>query len=130
MMNQKRLLSSLPLLAAVLVVGSLVYAPDALASSNSTQFANVFESTWDILKGWSQGTLGKIISIVIIIAGAGIMIARQSLMPFLIAIAAAICLYQAPNIIEGIMTDDGSSGLVEVFAELPQAADKSKIALK
>ena len=89
--------------AAVTVASltALLLAEQALAGTGGS---SAFSSLWDLIKGWMQGTLGKIISgaflLIGIIAGA----ARQSLMAFAVGIGAAVGLYFAPGILEGIVT--------------------------
>lgn len=63
-----------------------------------------FSSVYDMLTGWAQGTLGRIICIAIVIVGVSTAIKNGTLMPVVISIGAAIVLYNAPNIVENILS--------------------------
>lgn len=63
-----------------------------------------FDTVWTTLKDWVQGTLGRVIALTMIGVGIIAGIARQSLIAFAIGIAAGIGLYNAPVIVEAIMT--------------------------
>jgi len=71
-----------------------------LAGTGGTEFS----STYTLLTGWMTGILGRIIAITFIIVGlvAGVM--RQSIMGFVVGIAAGLGVFVAPNIIDGIVT--------------------------
>ena len=86
-------------LAATLMVGALLAPEAALAGTGGTEFDDV----WDTLVDWTQGTLGRIIAIAIIIVGGCIGVVRQSLMTFAVGLAMGMGLYNAPTIIESIM---------------------------
>jgi len=62
-----------------------------------------FGSIWTTLMAWTQGTLGRIITLLIIVAGIGAGIMQQSLWSFVIGIAAGLGLYNAPTIITALM---------------------------
>ena len=99
-----RLLSLLPLLGVCFIVGCAVFSPDVYAGDGGQEF----EDVWTTLKDWTQGTLGRIIAIAIVLVGVIIGVARQSLIAFAICIAGAMGLYQAPTIIEALLTADGA----------------------
>jgi conjugal transfer pilus assembly protein TraA len=63
-----------------------------------------FDEVWETLRGWTEGTLGRIIAGAIILVGIIAGIARQSLMAFAIGIAGGMGLSYSPEIIETIMT--------------------------
>nr|WP_281271255.1 TraA family conjugative transfer protein [Pseudomonas luteola] len=52
---------------------------------------------------WTQGTLGRIIAIGIILVGACVGVVRQSLMTFAVGLAMGMGLYNAPTVVESIM---------------------------
>lgn len=56
------------------------------------------------IKEWIQGTLGRIIAGTLILVGIVAGIARQSLMAFAMGIGCSMGLYNAPLIVESIMT--------------------------
>jgi len=95
-------LSATPVaLAAAGLVLLAALAPEAvLAGTGGTEFS----STYTLLTGWMTGILGRIIAITFIIVGlvAGVM--RQSIMGFVVGIAAGLGVFVAPNIIDGIVT--------------------------
>lgn len=62
-----------------------------------------FDDVWDTLVGWTQGTLGRIIALALIVVGAVMGVVRQSLMAFAIGLAMGLGLYNSPMIIEKIM---------------------------
>ena len=95
-----RLLSFLPLVGVCFIIGCAVFAPDVYAGDGGQEF----EDVWTTLKDWTQGTLG----IAIVLVGVIIGVARQSLIAFAIGIAGAMGLYQAPTIIEALLTADGA----------------------
>ncbi|OSZ33075.1 conjugal transfer protein TraA [Alcaligenes faecalis] len=63
-----------------------------------------FEEIWQTLKEWTQGTLGRIIAGAMILIGIIGGIARQSLIAFALGIGGGIGLYNAPDIIESILS--------------------------
>jgi len=80
---------------------ALFFASGALqAGSGGTEF----DSLWDTLKDWTQGSLGKVIVGAMILVGIIGGIARQSIMAFAIGLGGGVGLYYAPNIVESIMS--------------------------
>ena len=89
-------------LAPVAVVGAALLLPEvALAGDGGS---DVFLDIWTDLSGWISGTLGKIIAGAMILVGIIGGIARQSLMAFAIGIGGGMGLFNAPTIIENIVT--------------------------
>ena len=62
-----------------------------------------FDDIWETLEAWTQGTLGRIIALTIIVVGIVMGIARQSLLAFAVGIAGGMGLYNAPLVVENIM---------------------------
>lgn len=62
-----------------------------------------FDDIWDTLEGWVQGTLGRIIALVMVLVGIVFGIARQNIMAFVMGPAAGIGLFYAPSVIQSIM---------------------------
>lgn len=92
---------TLPALAVTgLLVTALAFPDAALAGSGGTEF----DSIWDTLTGWVKGTLGQIIVLAMIIVGIVAGIARQSIMAFAIGVGGGIGLFQAPDVIESILS--------------------------
>nr|WP_298058506.1 TraA family conjugative transfer protein [uncultured Halomonas sp.] len=87
---------------------ALVFAGDAMAgtgeSAGATADEDTFGTVYTTLKNWTQGTLGRVISLTLIVVGACMGVVRQSLMTFVVGIAMGLALYNAPLIIEKVMT--------------------------
>ena len=92
---------------------ALVIAEPSFAGTGGDEFSDV----WTTIKDWTQGTLGR----VGIISG----VARQSLMAFAIGIGGGIGLYNAPTIIESILTatvPEGGAAILPAVEALASAA--------
>ncbi|MGN1393011.1 MAG: TraA family conjugative transfer protein [Succinivibrionaceae bacterium] len=63
-----------------------------------------FDSVWETLKNWIQGTLGRIVSGSMILVGLIAGVARQSITAFAIGIGGGIGLYNTPNVIESVLS--------------------------
>lgn len=72
----------------------------AHAGTSSTEFDAVYTT----LVGWAQGSLGKVAALSMILVGIVAGVVRQSLMAFVVGIAAGLGLYTAPTIVDGIVT--------------------------
>lgn len=62
-----------------------------------------FNDVWDTLVKWTQGTLGRIIAIAMVLVGVVAGVVRSSIMGFVVGVAAGMGLYNAPTVIESIM---------------------------
>jgi conjugal transfer pilus assembly protein TraA len=82
--------------------GALVLATSdaSFAGGGGTEF----EDVWMTLEEWTQGTLGRIITLAIIVVGAVIGVVRQSLMTFAVGFAMGMGLYNAPLIINSVVS--------------------------
>lgn len=78
----------------------LLSAPDALAGGGGAEFQTIY----DTLTEWVEGVLGRIIAVVMVVAGVAIGIARQSLIAFGVGVASALGLVNAPTIVDNIVT--------------------------
>lgn len=107
----------MPLIIGAGMVALAACAPDVYAGDGGQEFDDV----WQTLKDWTQGTLGKIIAIALVLVGIVFGVARQSLIAFAICIAGAMGLYNAPTIIEALLTKSVStaSDMVQVLPNLP-----------
>ncbi len=90
-----------PLLLAAALLLIAVIGSEAFAGSGGSEF----EDVWDTLVEWTQGTLGRIIAMALVLVGIVYGVARQSLISFAIGIAAAMGLYNAPTIVEALLTE-------------------------
>ncbi|MBX2808176.1 MAG: conjugal transfer protein TraA [Cellvibrionaceae bacterium] len=87
--------------AVGLVLASLLTAESALAGTGGqTEFGAV----WTQLTQWMQGILGRIIAGTMILVGIIAGVVRQSLMAFAVGIGGGIGIYNAPGIIDGIVS--------------------------
>lgn len=85
---------------AALAVALLTLPDQAWAGKGGTAFNDV----WDTLKDWIQGTLGRIVAGAMILVGVISGIARQSLMAFALGIGGGMGLYNAPFVVETVMS--------------------------
>ena len=88
----------------VVPVAALALGATAAFAASENDFNDVFQ----LLSDWSQGSLGKLVSLAAVIVGVGIGIVRQSIMAAVIGIAMAVVVQYAPTIITSIVS--GSSG--------------------
>ena len=86
--------------ALAVILPQLANAGSGVSSTTFTDDAAAFESVWDTFVAWTQGTLGRIAAIAIIVVGVIGGIARQSLMAFAIGIGGGMGLYNAPDIVD------------------------------
>lgn len=92
----RRCATALP--AAVAAFGLM--SPEAFAASGSDDFSDL----WDMLEGWSQGSLGKSISLMFLLVGLGVGVVRGSIIGAVGCVAAAIALFLGPQIVETIFS--------------------------
>ena len=116
--NTDKLVAAVPLAFGVAAVGCALFAPDVWAGDGGEEF----EDVWTVLKDWTQGMLGRIIAIAMVIVGIIFGVARQSLISFAICIAGAMGLYQAPVIIEALLTADGADCPFVVISDISDVA--------
>lgn len=67
------------------------------------QGGSEFDDVWSTLVDWTQGTLGRIIAIAMVLVGLVAGVTRNSIMGLVVGIAAGMGLYNAPTVIESIM---------------------------
>jgi len=97
-------------LAVIGVLALLLVAATALplwAASSSGPLSDVYTTLTD----WSQGTVGKVIALGMILVGITAGIANQSLMAFAIGIGGGLGLYNAPTIIDTVFSATLHTGL-------------------
>jgi len=93
--NKTSLIQAMFMLAFMAVLAS-----SAHAGAGGTEFDEV----WDMIKDWTQGSLGRVIAGGMVLMGVAAGMARQSLMAFALGVGGAMGLYYAPTILESIMT--------------------------
>lgn len=89
---------------AMVTVGAMVAAVAFSQAANAGGGGGEFDEVWTTLREWTEGTLGRIVAGTMILVGIIGGIARQSLMGFALGIAGGMGLYNAPEIIETIMS--------------------------
>ena len=90
------------LVAASLALGGLVLlTPEsALAGAGGVEFNDIYVT----LTGWMTGLLGRVIAVTMIIVGIVAGVARQSIMGFVMGIAAGLGMFTAPGIIDAVVS--------------------------
>lgn len=84
----------------LLIALLLVVSATAFASSEGTEFELIYTT----IRGWFEGTLGKVLAVSAFGVGMGVGIVKQSLMALAIGIGFAAALAYAPKIIDTIFT--------------------------
>ncbi len=86
----------------ILMLGTACTPLLALAGTDSGLDGSEFEEIYTLLQGWMTGFLGKVIAIAFIIVGlvAGVM--RQSIMGFVVGVAAGVGMLVAPGVIDNM----------------------------
>ena len=86
--------------AAFLGFGALyLLLQTAGASGGEDEFGDIYTQ----LTEWSQGTLGKLLALICVVVGTAYTISRGTLIYAVIGVAICLVLYNAPNIIDGLM---------------------------
>lgn len=83
---------------AGLVTASATVATSAFAGTSGTEFLGLY----NLIKGWSEGYLGRVLSIAAFLTGAIVGFAKSTAMPALIGIIFAVLFAIGPGIIDGI----------------------------
>jgi len=91
---------SKPAIQTLVLAGAMIAATAAFGGTGGDDF----DSIWIQITDWMQGTLGRIIIGLMVLAGIGAGVLRQSLMPFITGVGGGVGLYAAPDVIESIMT--------------------------
>jgi len=94
---KKYFLSGMLLSVAVMMV---LVPEQAMAGTGGTYLAPV----WTEIVNLTQGTLGRIITILIVIGGIAAAVVKQSLWAFIIGLSAGIGLYNTPTIVSALVT--------------------------
>ncbi len=83
---------------AGLATCSLVLAVPAFAGTSGTEFGAMY----NLVKGWSEGYLGRTLAIAAFLVGAIVGFAKSTAMPALVGIIFAVLFAIGPGIIDGI----------------------------
>ncbi len=103
MMKTEKIIKQHKVVWTVLILASCAFAlmPDiALAGTGGKEWGGL----WTMAKDWMQGDFGRFLSAFFAITGIAAGIVRQSLMTFAGMVGLSIGLYNAPTIIESLMT--------------------------
>ena len=86
----------------ILILGLALTPLLALAGTDGALEGSEFEEVYTLLQGWMTGFLGKVIAIAFILVGlvAGVM--RQSIMGFVVGVAAGVGMLVAPGVIDNM----------------------------
>lgn len=93
-MNLKKL--ALPVALITLAVAT----SPAFAGQGGTEFSDIY----DLLTGWSQGTLGKVMAVGMFLVGIGMGIVRQSVTAAVTGVGGALVLNYGPQVIDNVFT--------------------------
>ena len=89
--------------ALVAVLASvLAIALPGLATAGSPSMSTDFDTALNMVVDWSQGTLGKLVSVTFLVVGIVMGVMRQSIFAAVPAVAAAMTMYIGPDIIDSI----------------------------
>ena len=83
---------------AGVAVSSLVLAVPAFAGTSGTEFQGLY----NLIKGWSEGYLGRTLAVAAFLVGAIVGFAKSTAMPALVGIIFAVLFAIGPGIIDGI----------------------------
>jgi conjugal transfer pilus assembly protein TraA len=98
-MNRLKALFTSKGLMASAGVAALAFGTDAMAGTGGTEFDDIYT----LLVGWTQGTLGKIISLSMLLVGLAGGIVNQSIISVVVGIGGALVLYYAPTVVNGVV---------------------------
>jgi|SRR5690606_29899156 len=93
--NQTVRTTAIAAAAAATVIGVQV----AVAGANGTEFQNI----WDLLVGWSEGYLGKIIALGMIMYGLGAGLVQQNLKGCIVGLGGGLILFYGPSVIDDVV---------------------------
>ena len=83
--------------AGLIAISASIAAP-AFAGTSGTEFGSLY----NLVKGWSEGFLGRTLAIAAFLTGAIVGFAKSTAMPALIGIIFAVLFAIGPGIIDGI----------------------------
>ena len=89
-------------LALALAAGAAIVLPWAAAQAGTG--GTEFDTFYNTIVDWAQGSLGKALALTMFIVGIGVGVVRGSIIAAVPAIGGALGLFIAPTIIDGIVT--------------------------
>ena len=114
------------------VAGLLLGGAAAVYAGGAATGGSEFSEIWDLIEGWSQGFLGRILALGALIVGIAFGLVRQSVIAAVVGISMAIVLQYGPSVIEGIVTStaaDAQPARVLQMDNAMQAQDFAEINL-
>ena len=113
---------------AALTFGLFAGAMAAYAGVNgNAPGGSEFDSIWELIQGWSQGVLGRIIALGALIVGIAFGLVRQSVVAAVVGISMAIVLQYGPDVIEGIVTSTAVGADMAQMALLDNGTDVANL---
>ena len=88
--------------AAFALSGLALFTCGDAVAAGTTMAADAFDSLYETVRYWTQGSLGKTISLCFLISGLGLGVIRGSIVSAVTCIAASLSLMIAPTILEAI----------------------------
>jgi len=122
-MNKKILTKYAPAAAVLMLMAVRAYAADGQGGGEE------FNDVWELLAGWSQGVLGRIIALGAVIVGIGFGLVRQSVIAAAVGIAMALVLQFAPTVIENIIGATADGTPVAVIAQVDNGLNAADVNL-
>jgi len=86
----------------IVIVGMALALTATAASAGTT--GTEFQDLHTLLTGWTQGFLGKALAIAAFLFGAGMGVAKQTVVPAILGIVFALVFSVGPSIINSMMT--------------------------
>ena len=88
------------ILTTLALVSIVAMAPNVMAGTGGSEFNDIYT----LLIGWSQGTLGKIISLGMFLVGLAAGIVNQSIVSVVVGLGGALAVYYGPTVINNVVT--------------------------
>lgn len=85
---------------SLVALTALLASSSVFAGTDGTEFQDLYT----MVKGWTNGYLGRSIALVFLLIGLGVGVIRGSIISAVGCIAAAMCLLIAPSVIESIIS--------------------------
>lgn len=96
------------IVATALAVASLIgvfMAVTAHAGSGGSGLATAeLEDIFNYLRGWTEGSIGKIITLAVILVGAAAAVMERSMWAFVVGLAIGLGLYSAPGVVTALFS--------------------------
>ena len=90
--------------AILLACGNVLAGTGGAGGVQGATTSTEFDDLWNMLVGWSSGSLGKIISLAAVIIGIAAGLLRQSVSAAVIGISMAVIFQWGPSIIDSVIT--------------------------